>query len=227
MASITSATASVGSEVTLDLYVLPFGSGVTAIDATVAYDPEWLVPVSCAPVFSGKCDAHIEPGVMRLSTAWPHGLNGNIGAFTFKTGESTGITPVTVEVQACKGPEGEPWTCGGSVGEITVTGSPTPVESPQPTATPEPEPTQSPTPTPAPAPTIQGDGSCDGVIDSSDALVAQREAAGLPLQLTYECIAQTDVDCNGAITSVDALRILRHVANLPVNYLQGCPPIGS
>jgi hypothetical protein len=65
------------------------------------------------------------------------------------------------------------------------------------------------------------------MVNSIDALIALRDAAGLPNLASDECVAQADVNCNGIINSLDALLILRYGAGLSVNYPHGCPPIGT
>jgi hypothetical protein len=109
------------------------------------------------------------------------------------------------------------------------TPSPTPTDSPTPTPTASPTPTDSPSPTPTPTsgPTIKGDANCSGFVDSVDALIALRDAAGLPNQASAECVAQADVDCSTTINPVDALKILRYAAGLSVTYPPDCPNIGS
>jgi hypothetical protein len=72
---------------------------------------------------------------------------------------------------------------------------------------------------------LPGDTSCDGSVNSVDALHVLRHVAGLT---GGECVdANGDVDCSGAVNAVDSLKILRHVAGLPVDLPQGCPPIGG
>jgi len=108
--------------------------------------------------------------------------------------------------------------------------TPTPTDTPAPTPTPTPSPfppSPSSTPTPTPGPTIKGDANCSGFVDSVDALIALRDAAGLPNQASEECVAQADVDCSTTINSVDALKILRYAAGLSVTYPPDCPSIGS
>ena len=60
----------------------------------------------------------------------------------------------------------------------------------------------------------RGDASCDGNVDSQDALLLLRTSVALPnLGL---CSFLANMDCDNAITSVDALLVLRRAAGLPV-----------
>ncbi len=116
-----------------------------------------------------------------------------------------------------------------------TTSTTSPTNTPVNTLTPTPSPSTSGTPTPTatttPAATatppghgLLGDVDCDSDVDSVDALLVLRDAAGLPHQ--GGCAAAGDVDCDGDEDTVDALFILRHVAALPTSLPQGCGPIG-
>jgi hypothetical protein len=106
-----------------------------------------------------------------------------------------------------------------------------------------PEPTPSPTPSPTPAGEARkwGDGDCNNVVDSIDALKTSRFVANLSVNQVEPCPSINgnvdvafgslhkwgDVDCNGVVDAIDALKILRSVANLSVNQTQPCFLIGS
>ena len=79
--------------------------------------------------------------------------------------------------------------------------------------------------TPAGQP-VAGDVTCEGTIDTLDALHILRRAADMSnLGL---CAAQTgDVNCSGAIDATDALLILRYAAGFTVTTPQGCPRLGQ
>ncbi|TMB98798.1 MAG: glucose sorbosone dehydrogenase [Chloroflexi bacterium] len=72
----------------------------------------------------------------------------------------------------------------------------------------------------------QGDVDCDQVIDSVDALLLLRQAAGISTQVPC-ATSGGDVNCDGKITSVDALHVLRYAAGLPSMTPAGCTPVGS
>lgn len=79
---------------------------------------------------------------------------------------------------------------------------------------------------PAGSAAINGDVTCDGSVDSVDALQVLRSAAGM--STSAECLdVAADVDCDSDRDSVDALRVLRHVAGLPPQTPPGCTPIGE
>jgi hypothetical protein len=85
-----------------------------------------------------------------------------------------------------------------------------------------------PTPTATPIPDIQGDSTCDGAVDASDALAVLRLNAGLTVILPPPCETfDGDVDCSLSTNSVDALKILRHNAALSVTQNEPCPDIGT
>lgn len=72
----------------------------------------------------------------------------------------------------------------------------------------------------------QGDVTCDGFVNSIDALQILRSVAGLGTSAV--CLAGAgDVNCDGEVNSVDSLRILRYVAGLTSTTPDGCVPIGG
>ena len=83
-------------------------------------------------------------------------------------------------------------------------------------------------------PLKQGDVNCDSSVNSVDALLVLRFAAGLSVQQNEPCpdvgtvISQVigDVDCNGIVNSVDALKILRSAASLSVSQTEPCTDVG-
>ena len=80
------------------------------------------------------------------------------------------------------------------------------------------------TPSPTPFVDIQGDATCDGSVDATDALAVLRMNAGL---LLIPCVEfDGDVDCNLTTNAIDALKILRHNAALSVTQAEPCPDIG-
>ncbi len=72
----------------------------------------------------------------------------------------------------------------------------------------------------------RGDVSCEGTVDSMDALLVLKHLAKVPNIGACAAVA-ADVDCDGEAGAVDALHILRQTAGLPVRLPTGCPPIGS
>jgi hypothetical protein len=98
----------------------------------------------------------------------------------------------------------------------TVQPSSTPSLTPVPSFTATPRPTATPAPpTATPAPThIPGDVDGDGVITTSDALIAFRIALGLYVP-TPEEEAAADVDGQPGVTTSDALCIFREVLGIP------------
>lgn len=72
----------------------------------------------------------------------------------------------------------------------------------------------------------RGDVSCEGTVDSMDALLLLKYLAKVPNFGVCAAVA-ADVDCDGEASAVDALQILRQTAGLAVNLPPGCPPIGS
>ena len=77
-----------------------------------------------------------------------------------------------------------------------------------------------------PADIKRGDVSCEGTVDSMDALLVLKYLATVPNIGVCAAVA-ADVDCDGEAGAVDALQILRQTAGLAVDLPPGCPPIGS
>ncbi len=72
----------------------------------------------------------------------------------------------------------------------------------------------------------RGDVSCDGTLDSMDALLLLQYLAKLPN--TGACVPLAgNVDCNARLDATDVLLILRQTADLPVELPPSCPLIGS
>lgn len=103
------------------------------------------------------------------------------------------------------------------------------------------EPTPTPAPTPAGTLRTMGDVTCNGPVDSVDALAIQRDQASLPVNQMQPCPGigdivditgasehpWGDVDCDDDVDTVDSLKILRSVAALPVQQTEPCPDIGT
>lgn len=68
--------------------------------------------------------------------------------------------------------------------------------------------------------------NCDGQIDSLDALIVLKLAAGQSVS-RGGCGVPTDVNCDGVTNSLDALAILRFTAGLPDTAQTGCAAVGS
>ncbi len=79
---------------------------------------------------------------------------------------------------------------------------------------------------PVAEPSATGDVSCDGNVDTQDALHLLRNAAGMP-NLGLCMAAAGDVDCSADLDSADALAVMRHVAGLEIAVPQGCPGLGA
>lgn len=62
--------------------------------------------------------------------------------------------------------------------------------------------------------TLYGDANGDGVVDTDDARIALKIAAGLHTLESDEQLNRTDVNFDGAVTSIDARQILRGAAGL-------------
>ena len=72
----------------------------------------------------------------------------------------------------------------------------------------------------------RGDVSCEGTVDSMDALLLLKYLAKVPNVGVCAALA-ADVNCDAGADAVDALQILRQTAGLAVSLPAGCPPIGS
>jgi hypothetical protein len=73
---------------------------------------------------------------------------------------------------------------------------------------------------------VQGDVTCDGVVDATDAAQVLWSSAGL--SPSANCLAAAgNVDCAGGIDVADALRILRYFAGLEASPIAGCTPVGE
>jgi V8-like Glu-specific endopeptidase len=85
--------------------------------------------------------------------------------------------------------------------------------------------TPSPSPSPEPGVLHHGDATCDGIVNSLDALAALQFTAHVS---TPPCIGTADVNCDGSTDSVDALGMLLVTAHLPgVPKPANCPDIGA
>lgn len=73
---------------------------------------------------------------------------------------------------------------------------------------------------------LQGDVTCDAVVNSVDSLQILRSVANLSTNAA--CLADAgDVNCDAAVNSIDSLRILRYVAGLSNTTPDGCVAIGE
>lgn len=94
----------------------------------------------------------------------------------------------------------------------TPTRTPTPTRTRRPTETPTNTPTRTPTVTPSPPPGGNGDASCNGFTDSTDALIVlQFDARLLPV---VACAAAADANGDGQVSALDATLILQYAAGL-------------
>ena len=100
----------------------------------------------------------------------------------------------------------------------TPTQEPTPTPTQEPTPTPTSEPTPTPTTEPTPTPTQEpevmiGDLNGDGKINTADAVIILKIAAGMIAQDEYNTIAG---DCNhdGKVNTADAVLILKYAAGM-------------
>ena len=120
------------------------------------------------------------------------------------------VTQVSAKISACPGCTPGP--------TYTPTNSPTPTRTATatrtrtPTRTPTHTPTSTSTMTPTPPPGGNGDASCNGFTDSTDALIVLQFDAQL-LEVVA-CAAAADANADGEVTAVDATLILQYAAGL-------------
>ena len=125
-------------------------------------------------------------------------------------------TPPTPPCPAATAPPGG--TCPPCPGLLVYAGRAVVLSTCPPTAS----------PSPTPIDDIQGDSTCDGAIDATDALAVLRLGAGLAIVVPPPCVGfDGDVDCSLTTNAVDALKILRHNASLSVSQNEPCPDIGT
>ena len=73
---------------------------------------------------------------------------------------------------------------------------------------------------------VQGDVTCDGVVDATDAAQILLSAGGLSVDAG--CLAAAgNVDCNAATDVQDAIRVLRYFAGLDNPVVSGCAAVGA
>ena len=96
----------------------------------------------------------------------------------------------------------------------TLTPTPTPTPTQQPTPTSNPTPTTEPTPTPTQQPGIMtGDLNSDGKVNTADAVLVLKEAAGI-INLTTEQLKCGDTNHDGKVNTADAVLILKYAAGM-------------
>lgn len=76
------------------------------------------------------------------------------------------------------------------------------------------------------ADTIQGDVTCDQVVDPKDVLAILTQEGGI--ELLAECLGVSgDVNCDGSIDEIDALWLLALLAGIPFEDVDDCPVVGD
>lgn len=200
-ASVTSAEAPSGSEVTVSVEGDSGDAAIGAFTIDLVYDPGVAVAGECATSL-GLCETGIDGNTARVAGISLGGLRGHVEFVdvTFDVvgdpGESTVLDVRIVELADLEYQDLVP-QAEDIDGEIGVSSGPG---------------------------AVKGDADCDGEISSTDALAVLRDVAG---SADAPCGQAADVDCDAELTSADSLGVLRYVASLPFNAPSGCSPIGE
>lgn len=120
------------------------------------------------------------------------------------------LTQVSVKLSACPGCTPVPTYTPTNT--RTPTRTPTATRTPTNTRTPTDTPTRTPTTTPSPPPGGNGDASCNGQTDSTDALIVLQFDAQL-LEVVA-CAAAADANGDSQVDALDATLILQYAAGL-------------